>query len=185
MYRLNKREKIVVGAGAFAVVFMCFYVFVYEPKNKEGLALQGQIKTIDLEIARILGAIPGLRELEEEVSREQKKVASAKKTISITEPVQQLLQQLAREAQRLDMEMISLQLGEGSGSPPEISNYKRITMVMNIQCAYRHLGSYLMGLSDLPGLFIVDGLEIVRDKQIFPKLQVKLTLSAFVSKARV
>jgi type IV pilus assembly protein PilO len=185
MYSLNKREKIIVGAGAFAVVLMCFYVFVYEPKNKEVLTLQEQIKTVDLEIERILGAIQGLGKLEEEVSREQRRVALAKKTTSIEQPVQQLLQQLAGEAERLHMDVISLQSGEGSGSPREISSYKRITMVMNIRCAYRDLGSYLMRLADLPGLFIVDGLEIVRDSQIFPKLQVKLTLSTFVSKSRV
>jgi hypothetical protein len=55
-------------------------------------------------------------------------------------------------------------------------------MVINIQCPYPNLVSYLKELKNLPGLPVIDGLEIVKDDQIFPQVQVKLTLSTFISK---
>ncbi|MBL7176172.1 MAG: type 4a pilus biogenesis protein PilO [Desulfobacteraceae bacterium] len=170
-----------IGAAVFAVVLVCFYVFVYEPKKKEGLRLQEQIKTVDLEIERIRRAIPGLEKLEEEVTREQKWVSLAKKTASDMQPMQQLLQHLARDARRLDIDVISMGLGKELEPSHEKSRYKRMTMVINIQCRYRHLGSYLKRLGDLPGLFILEGLEILRDGQIFPKLQAKLALYTFIA----
>jgi Tfp pilus assembly protein PilO len=172
---MTKREKIMIGAAVFAVVFGCFYVLVYQPKEKEVLRLQEEIRTVDLEIEEIVTAVPGLKKLEEDVAREQKRVSFARKMTSGTQAMQELLGQLSGAAHRLDMEVISL--GEEWESRHENSHYSILTTVVEIQCAYRHLGSYLKGLSDLPGLVTVDGLEIVRDGQIFPKVQVKLTLS--------
>jgi len=80
--------------------------------------------------------------------------------------------------------VISLKSVEGSKSPHEESPYKRLTVVMNIQCPYLYLGSYLKRISDLSGLVTVDELEITRDKQIFPRVKVKLTLSAFVHRTK-
>jgi len=181
MYRVTKRERVMIGAAVFTVVLVCFYVFVYQPKKKEAMTLQGRIRSVDFEIERIVRAIPDLKKLEEEVTREQKWVSLAKKTVSDMQPMGQLLQHLARDASRLDIDVISMELGEELEPSHEKSRYKRMSMVMNIQCRYRHLGSYLKGLGDLPGLFIFNELEIVRDNQIFPKLRINLALSAFVS----
>ena len=87
----------------------------------------------------------------------------------------ELLGQLAGAAHRLDMEVISLE--EEWESRHENSHYSTLTTVVEIQCLYHHLGSYLKGLSDLSGLVTVDGLEIVRDRQILPNVHVELTLS--------
>jgi type IV pilus assembly protein PilO len=181
MYHITKRERIMVGAAVFAVVLMCFYVFVYQPTKKEALRLQEQIKTVDREIERIARAIPGLKKLEEEVALEQKWVSSVKKTTSDLQPMEQLLQHLARDTRRLDIDVISMELGEKSDPSHEKSRYKRMTMVINIRCPYRHLASYLKSLGELPGLFILEKLEVARDNQIFPKLRINLALSTFVS----
>jgi Tfp pilus assembly protein PilO len=178
---MTKREKIMIGAAVSAVMFVCFYMFFYQPEKKELLRLQEEIKTVALEIDRIVRAIPGLRNLEEEVAREQKSASLVKRIPSGEKPVQELLRQLAGEASRLDMDVISLKSGEGSESPHEESPYKRLTVVMNIQCTYRHLSSYLKGINELPGLVTVDELEIVRDNQIFPRVKVKLTLGVWVT----
>jgi len=180
MYRINKREKIMIGAAVFAVALICFYVFVYQPKNKEFMTLQERIKSVDREIERIVKAIPDLKKLEEDVTREQKWVSLAKKTASDMQPIEQLLQHLARDTRRLNIDVISMGLGKELKPSHEKSRYKRMTMVINIQCPYRHLGSYLKSLGELPGLFILEGLEIARDNQIFPKLRINLALSAFV-----
>lgn len=180
MHRLTKKEKIMIGAAVSTVIFISLYVFVYQPKRKEALKLQEKIKTTGHEIESILKTIPRLRKLEEEVAREQQKVTLIKKTTFDEQPAQGLLQQLAREAHRLNMDVICLKL---RGEPPlEKSRYERLTMMMDIQCSYRHLGSYLKALSDLSGLTSLDEIEIVRDNRVFPKLRVKLTLSSFVSR---
>jgi len=170
-----------IGAAVFAVVLMCFYVFVYQPKKKETVRLQERIKSVDREIERIVKAIPDLKKLEEDVTREQKWVSLAKKTASDMQPIEQLLQHLARDTRRLNIDVISIGLGKELEPSHEKSRYKRMTMVINIQCSYRHLASYLKSLGELPGLFILEELEIVRDNQIFPKLRIHLALSAFVS----
>lgn len=178
MYRVTKREKIMIWAAISLVALVCFYGFFYEPKTKEVLRLQEEIKTVDLEIERIARAIPGLRKSEEELTREQRRLSLLEKSTSGRQQILELLRQLAREAYRLNMDVISLEPRE---EPPlENSPYKRLTIVMNLQCPYRHLGLYLKGLIDLAGLVTVDEVQIVRDNQIFPKLQVKLTLSTFV-----
>jgi Tfp pilus assembly protein PilO len=175
---VTKREKTIIWAAVYVVVFVCFHEFVYQPKEKELLRLKEEIKTVDLEIERIVRAIPGLRKSEEELTREQRRLSLLEKSTSGRQQILELLRQLAKEAYRLNMDVISLEPRE---EPPlENSPYKRLTIVMNLQCPYRHLGLYLKGLIDLPGLVTVDGVQIVRDNQIFPKLQVKLTLSTFV-----
>ena len=93
--------------------------------------------------------------------------------------MREFLEQLSGAAYRLDMDVISLE--EEWEPHHKNSRYSILTTVVEIQCPYRHLGSYLKGLSDLPGLFTVDRLEIFRDRQIFPKIQVKLTLSILVA----
>jgi hypothetical protein len=50
---MTTREKIIIGAGIFIVVSICFYVFVSEPRKKKALRLQEEIKTVDKEIDRI------------------------------------------------------------------------------------------------------------------------------------
>jgi Tfp pilus assembly protein PilO len=185
MHRVTKRERIMIGAAVLAVVLMCFYVFVYQPKKIQCMTLQKRIKSTGLEIDRIVRAIPDLKKLEEEVGREQKWVSLAREAASDMQPMEQLLQQLARDTGSLDIDVISLELREELGPSHEKSSYKKTTIVINVQCPYRHLGSYLKGLDGLPGLFVLEGLEIVRDDQIFPKLQAQLTLSTFVPRGRV
>jgi Tfp pilus assembly protein PilO len=175
---MTKREKIMIVAAATTIVLMSFYVVVYEPKKKEIVRLQEKIKTVDLQIEKITKAIPGLKKSEEELTQEQRRLSLVRKTISGGEQVMELLRQLAREAYRLNMDVISLEPREEL--PPEKSPYQRLTIVMNIQCQYRHLGLYLRGLIDLPGLVTVDELQVVTNNQILPKLQVRLTLSTFV-----
>jgi Tfp pilus assembly protein PilO len=179
MYRATKREKTMIGVAVAAIVLMCLYIFIYQPKKKETLRLREEIKGVDLRIEKIVRGIPGLEESEEEVIRVQRRLSLVEKTISGGQQVLELLRQLAREAYRLNMDVISLEPKEEL--PPEKAGYKRLTVVMNIQCAYRHLGLYLRGLIDLPGLVTVDELQVVRNRETFPKLQVKLTLSTFVS----
>jgi hypothetical protein len=182
MYPVSKRKKISIGAGIFIVLFICFYVFVYEPQKKEALRLQEEIKTVDKEIDRILKAVPVLAKLEEEIRNEQKRVFLARKPMSGEQHMQELLQQLERDASRLNMKVVSLEFVKESESTKIFSNYKKLTMVINIQCPYPNLVSYLKELKNLPGLPVIDGLEIVKDDQIFPQVQVKLTLSTFISK---
>ena len=167
-----------IGTALSVVVFVCFYGFVYQPKKKELLSSHEEIETVDREIERIVRAIPGLRRSEQELSREQRRLSLLEKSTSGRQQILELLRQLAKEAYRLNMDVISLEPMEES--PHEKSPYKRLSIVMNIQCPYRHLGLYLRGLIDLPGLVTIDEVQIVRNNQIFPKLQVKLTLSTFV-----
>ena len=182
---MTERERIMIGAAVLAVALMCFYVFVYQQKKEQCTTLQERIRSADLEAERILRAIPDLKKLEKEVARGRKWVSLAKKAASDMQPMQQVLQQLAGDARRLDIEVISMKLKEGPEQSYERPGYKKVTMVVNIQCSYRHLGSYLESLGDLPGLFILEGIEIARDSRIYPRLQAKLTLSAFVSGERV
>jgi Tfp pilus assembly protein PilO len=184
-YTLTKREKIMIGAAVCTLVFLSFYLVLYQPKRKELLRLQKEINNVDLVIEEIVAAIPSLSKLEEEVAREQKGISLVRKMTSAKQPMQELLRQLAEKAYRLNMDVISLESGNESKSSHEKSPYKKMKIVMNIQCAYRHLGEYLRGLSDLHYLTALDELEIVRDQQTFPKLQVKLTLTTFISHTRV
>lgn len=176
---MTKREKIMIVAAVSAVLFGCFYVFVYQPKDKEVLRLQEKIRIVDLEIEEIVTAVPGLKKMEEDVAREQKKISFARKMTSGTQAMQELLGQLAGAAHRSDMAVISLK--EEWEPRHKNSRYSILTTVVEFQCPYRYLGSYLKGLSDLPGLVTVDGLEIVRNRHILPNVHVELTLSVLVT----
>lgn len=184
-YTLTKREKIMIGVAVCALVFFSFYLVLYQPKKKDLLRLQKEINNVDLVIEEIVAAIPSLSKLEEEVARDQKGISLVRKMTSTKQPMQELLRQLAEKAYRLNMDVISLESGNESKSSHEKSPYKKMNIVMNIQCAYRHLGEYLRGLSDLSYLTALDELEIVRDQQTFPKLRVKLTLTTFICHTRV
>ena len=124
---------------------------------------------------------PGPKKLEQEVNQAQKRSSMAKKNAPGRQQVQQLLRQLARDASRSDMDVISLELAGGSESSHDKSPYEKLTMVMDIQCPYRYLGLYLGELRELPGLVRIDEFQIVRNEKIFPKLQVRLILTTFAS----
>ena len=181
MYHITKREIISIGVAVFAVIFACFYMLVYEPKKKEAFRLKEEIKTVNTEIERIQRAIPGLGKLEEDIKKEQKRLSMVKETMSGRQQVKKLLKQLAREAYRLNIDVISLEFEEEPEQVQEKLHYRRLTIVMRIQCPYRHLSSYLTGLRDLSGLISVGRLEITKNNQAFPWIQAELTLGTFIS----
>jgi Tfp pilus assembly protein PilO len=181
MYRLTKREKTSIGFAVYALVFCCFYVFVYLPKDQASLRLQEEIRTVSLEIERIGSRISNLKKMEEESVLKPKVFSLDKKSASIKEQLQQFLSQLANDAHKLDMDVISLELSEKSALFQETLPYGRLSIEMNIRCPYQDLGLYLESLGGLPGLVNIDGFQAVRDHGNFPKLQVKLMLTAYCS----
>lgn len=178
--KLSKREKVMVGAATAAVVIMCVYAFLYAPLQKHTLRLKAEIEAMDLDIDRIKKTTPNLKKLEEEVASEQKRMALIKMTISGEEQLIGLLRQLAGESHRLAMDVISLGPGKEWDSPRSDSYYRRLPVEINIQCRYEDLIFYLERLQELPGLVTIDEFHIGRDEEIFPKLQVELSLSTFV-----
>jgi Tfp pilus assembly protein PilO len=89
---------------------------------------------------------------------------------------------LASDAHKLDIDVISLDFTEKTASLQEKNlPYEQLFIEMNIRCSYQDLGLYLEGLGGLPGLVNIDGFQAVRDHGNFPKLQVKLMLTAYCS----
>ena len=178
--RLSNREKVMVGTATAVVAIMCFYAFLYAPLQKHTLRLKVEIEAMDLDIDRIKEATSNLSKLEEQVASEQKRMALIKMTISGEEQLIGLLRQLAGESHRLAMDVISLGSGKEWDSSPGELYYRRLPVEINIQCRYEDLIGYLERLQELPGLVTIDEFHIERGEEIFPKLQVELSLSTFV-----
>jgi hypothetical protein len=61
--------------------------------------------------------------------------------------------------------------------------FEKRKIEMHLDCSYESLGGYLAALSMLPTFFSVEGLEVTSTPRLLPKLEVKLVLGFYVTKA--
>lgn len=94
-----------------------------------------------------------------------------------------VVQQLAREGERYNIDFISIKPRAAPSSPTKPQAiYTELPIVMNIRGAYQDLGEYLERIRNLPRLITTDRILIRSKEKMLPDLEVELLVTAYLLK---
>jgi Tfp pilus assembly protein PilO len=180
---LKNREKILLFFVVLAIVIWAFDHFYYTPQKKKISTLKEEIKSADLRLKESLIFAQGVEGVESEVSRLTKEFQMLTGRTLRGEEFRVFLNHLARDSDRLQMKIVSLDLHEVKISPPGEEKmtspfqYNRITVLVVLRSNYTALEAYVKGVEELPFLVTVDYLQIERNQETPPFLKVTMGLS--------
>jgi Tfp pilus assembly protein PilN len=183
---LKSREKVLIFLVLIAVAIWAFDHFYYSPQKKKISQLKEEINSADLRLKESPLFIQGVENMESEVSRLEKELQGLIERMLKGEESRALLKHLARDSDRLQMKLISLDLREESISPPEeekatsLFQYRKVTALMVLNSTYSALEAYLKSIEELPFLVTVDHLQVERNNGTFPLLKVTMGLNVLV-----
>jgi Tfp pilus assembly protein PilO len=183
---LKSREKILLFFVVIAIAIWAFDYFYYTPQKKKLSRLKDEVKSADIRLKESLIFAQGVEGVESEVSRLEKEFQMLTERTLRGEEFRVFLKHLARDSDRLQMKIISLNLQEEKISPPEGNKvtyafqYKKITVQIILHSTYTALEAYLKGVEELPFFVAVDYLQIERKEEILPFLKVTMGLSVLI-----
>ena len=178
---LKRREKLLVFFVVIAVAIWAFDRLYYTPQKKEILKLKEEVKAAELQLKESIIFSKGVEVLETEVSRLETEFQRLSERTLRGEEFRAFLKHLARDTERLQMKIVSLNPQEEKLVLPdgkEISSFqvRRIRIQMVLQSNYQSLNTYLQGIRHLPFPVTVDHLHIERQEEGFPLLKVTMKL---------
>ncbi len=182
---LSPREQVLIAGSVLVVLFWAFFSFVYEPKKREINVLREEIQMGRQNWKTMEAAVTDLDRLETEVTEERANLALRKSTLSTERRMVQILEQLSKEARRLNITLLSLssvrKQQESEGRREGVaSRYGKQVIAVTMRCPYAVLSSYLKRLGGSPFYVEIEDVTIERFEGHYPDLLVSLTLSTYV-----
>lgn len=183
---LKSREKILIFLVFIAVAIWAFDHFYYEPQKKKISQLKEEIKSADLRLKESPLFVQGVENMESEVSRMEKELQGLIERMLKGEESRAFLKHLARDSDRLQMKLVSLDIQEEMIAPPEEEKttspfqYKKVTAQMVLNSTYTALEAYLKSIEELPFLVTVDHLQIERNNGALTLLKVTMILNVLI-----
>jgi Tfp pilus assembly protein PilO len=180
---LKSREKILIFLAVLALCIWAFDHFYYTPQKKKISGLREEIKSAALRLkeSQIFGR--EVEGVESGVSRLEKEFQMLTERTMKGEEFRVFLRHLARDSDRLQIKIVSMDLQEEKITPPEGEKltfpfqYKRVTAMMVLRSNYSALEAYVKEIEELPFLVTVDYLQIERNQETLPFLKVTMGLS--------
>lgn len=185
---LKTREKIMIGVALLVGVVMGFDQFFTTPKKKEVLALRKQVQESNEKLASVSGSLVGLIQIRKRVEEKRKE----KETLSGRTPDDRqlgiVLDQLGKESRTKQVDLIQMNINDHpAGSPaedkggPKTGSFKKVILDVELAAGFGTIGSFLDNMQSLPIFQEVDKVEIRRKEDQYPKLQVMLQQTLYVS----
>lgn len=184
--KLKSREKILLFFVVLAVFIWAFDHFYYTPQKKKISRLKEEIKSADLKIKESLIFAHGVGDVESEVFRLEKEFQILTERTLRGEEFRIFLKHLARDSDRLQMKIISLDLQEEKISPPEEEKktspfqYSKVNVLMVLYSTYNALEAYVKSIEGLPFIVSVDHLQVERDDSALPLLKTTMWLNVLI-----
>lgn len=186
---LKTREKIILGVAILAGIVMAFDTFMARPKNKELEALRTQVQETNEKLTEITTAMAGLQAIKKRVEEKRKEMEFVSGRISDARQLSLLLDQIGKETQRKQIDLVQLNINyapsggpaEERGKPPS-GSFKKVALDVGLTAGYGTIGPYLEGIQSLPIFMEVEKVDITRKADIFPKLQINLQQTLYMSK---
>jgi Tfp pilus assembly protein PilO len=186
---LKTREKILVGVAILAGVVMGFDTFYAQPKNKELAALRAQVLESNEKLAAVTNSMVGLQTVKKRVEEKKKEKDFVSGRISDDRQLPLLLDQMGKESQRKQIDLIQLNINyapsegpaEEKGKPLS-GSFKKVALEVGLLAGYGTIGPYLDGIQSLPIFLEVEKVDIRRKEEISPKLQITIQQSLYMSK---
>jgi hypothetical protein len=186
---LKTREKIMIGAALLIGLIMCFDQFVTRPKKKEAVALQKQVLELNEKLASVTGSLVGLNQIKRKVEEKRKEKEALSGRVSGDRQVEIILDQLGKESQTNRINLIQLSIAEkksvrpGGEKEPPPGTFKKVNLEVELASDFAGIGPCLEDLSSLPIFAEMERIDIRRNEESFPKLQVTLQQILHISSA--
>jgi hypothetical protein len=183
---LKSREKILIFFVALAIVIWAFDHFYYTPQKKKILTLKEEIKSADLKLKESLIFDQGVEVVGSEVSRLEKEFQMLTERTLRGEEFRVFLKHLARDSDRLQMKIVSMDLKEEEISPAEKEKttsplqYSKVTVLMVLYSTYSALEAYVKSIEGLPFIVSVDHLQVEKNDSTPPLLKVTMWLNVLI-----
>jgi hypothetical protein len=183
---LKSREKILIFFVALAIVIWAFDHFYYTPQKKKILTLKEEIKSADLKLKESLIFDQGVEVVGSEVSRLEKEFQMLTERTLRGEEFRVFLKHLARDSDRLQMKIVSMDLKEEEISPAEKEKttsplqYSKVTVLMVLYSTYSALEAYVKSIEGLPFIVSVDRLQVEKNDSTPPLLKVTMWLNVLI-----
>jgi hypothetical protein len=185
---LKTREKIMIGVAVLIGVVMGFDQFFTQPKKKEAMALQKQIQELNEKVAIASGSLGGINQAKKRVEEKRKEKEALTGRIPDDRQLGIVLDQLGKESQTKQIELIQLNINDlPAGSPAESKGgskpgtYKKIAVDVELAVPYGTIGPCLENLISLPIFSEIEKVDIRRKEESFPKLQVMIQQALYIS----
>jgi hypothetical protein len=180
---LKSREKILIFFVVLAIVIWAFDHFYYTPQKKKISILKEEIKSADLKLKESLIFNQGVEVVGSEVSRLEKEFQMLTERTLRGEEFRVFLKHLARDSDRLQMKIVSMDLKEEEISPAEKEKttstlqYSKVTVLMVLYSTYSALEAYVKSIEELPFIVSVDRLQVEKNDDKPPLLKVTMWLN--------
>ena len=184
-----------LGIVAAIALLAAFYILYYDPSQKKSVEINREIekKEKKLRTARMHGGLfePLKKQVEEmEAQLKEFKVKIASKAEELL-----LIKTVEEEALRMNMKVENMYakvvpppppppLKEGEKAPPPdpMAGYDKVVLDVSMQGKYKQLEELLKTLRDLKTYIIIERLEIICNKMIYPTLYSKIKINLFSKK---
>jgi hypothetical protein len=184
--KLKSREKILIFFVVLAIVIWAFDHFYYTPQKKKISILKEEIKSADLKLKESLIFNQGVEVVGSEVSRLEKEFQMLTERTLRGEEFRVFLKHLARDSDRLQMKIVSMDLKEEEISPAEKEKttstlqYSKVTVLMVLYSTYSALEAYVKSIEGLPFIVSVDHLQVEKNDSTPPLLKVTMWLNVLI-----
>jgi hypothetical protein len=184
--KLKSREKILIFFVVLAIVIWAFDHFYYTPQKKKILRLKEEIKSADLKLKESLIFDQGVEVMESEVSRLEKEFQMLTERTLRGEEFRVFLKHLAKDSDRLQMKIVSMDIKEEKISPPEKEKttsplqYSKVTVLMVLYSTYNAIEAYVKSIEELPFIVSVDRMQVEKNDSTLPVLKVTMWLNVLI-----
>ena len=191
MNNFIQNKKVLFSSIAAVTVFLLFLLFVYAPKNIGVGKLKSEIRNIDQQVKSIQAMLGDMRRLGEVLSDMQNEVASFEKRIPRKKEISSILSECSSLAKTCSVEVVSVKAKESEllvddGGNPAIFGEKALETIqveLTLKATYKALADYIKHIQDSLNIFAtINGISVVKNKDMAPRLDIKLILNVYVSK---
>ncbi len=177
-----------IGVAVLVGVVMGFDQFVTTPKKKEALALQQQVQEANEKLAAVTGSLVGLNQMRKRVEEKRKETESLTGRIPDDRQLGIVLDQLGKESQTKQIDLVQLNVSDQAAGGPKddkrgskSGDFKKVILDVELAADFGSIGPSLENIISLPIFSEVEKVDIRRKEELFPKLQVTLQQTLYIS----
>ena len=180
--KLSLRETIISFTALLVVFYFVFDFFLYSPKLKEQLSLRTELASVEQKLQETAAFLTSGSQVAFDVGRMEKKLSFYEEKFSTRESFAQLLEQLALQCQKLNMEIISLKPTEEQTVAADAAQarYRQISLDIQLRGDFLTMVRFMQAMEQLPIFTLVDQLTIRRDEKS-PAVTCQLILKTLIS----
>ncbi len=178
--QIGTKERIAINLAGCLFILLVLYLFVYIPKQKQMRLLQDEVRASRLKLEEAGGAVNQVSALEKEVKAIQKEMSETEGGSHLARGIPQVLEALTQGTARLDIEVISIGPLKPEKTGAVEAAMERVPVEMRISCPYRQLAEYIGFIKSLPILVGINSINIERNIETLPNLDILLLLDTFV-----